>query len=82
MSDRMLQLSVILADLAEALWHWNGVVVDDDRGRDNKALCIALWDDGSGRVGTIYGYSDIDMNLELEFTDTDQLATYLDDYIG
>jgi hypothetical protein len=62
--------------LAELIDSWNDAAADDDRGRDNKVLCLTIWDDGSGRLGTVWQHVG-EMNTTCEFDNTDELVAYL-----
>lgn len=63
---------------------WNDAV-DDDRGRSNKALCLLLWDDGSGRLGTSTGSTGgcgLGFNEQHGFDTIGQLADYLSGWLS
>lgn len=62
--------------LAGLIDSWNDAAADGDRGRDNKALCLTLWDDGSGRLGTVWRHVD-EMNTQCGFDNVEELAEYL-----
>lgn len=49
---------------------WNDDLMDDDRGRGNDALCLLIWEDGSGKLGTQFG--DI-FNQQMEFDTPEEL---------
>ncbi len=48
------QLAQVFGELVCVIDGWNDAAQDDDRGRDNAALAIVLYDDGSGKVGTAH----------------------------
>lgn len=79
------QLQEVFDKLVEELYHWNGVAADEDRGRSNDGLVIALWDDGSGRVATHWGKDDQGhdvLNTQCEFDNVEQLVEWLSEYLG
>ena len=69
------QLIGVVEALTELIDEWNDNAMDDDRGRDNNALCLLIWDDGSGMLGTVFG--DI-FNKQMEFDNSEELCTALD----
>lgn len=50
------QLINLLEQLVSSQGNWNQTVADDDRGPNNNALCIILYDDGSGVIGDFSGF--------------------------
>lgn len=68
------QLITVVEALAELVDNWNDSSMDYDRGRDNNALCLLIWDDGSGRLGTQWG--DV-FNKQMEFDNPGELADQL-----
>lgn len=82
-----LKLAEALTDLIDG---WNDAGEKPDRGRPNNALCLILWDDGSGRIGTYMhpvafcenpgihnlSYNDV-INTHCQFKDCDELAAFL-----
>jgi hypothetical protein len=69
-----IQLITVVEALTELIGDWNDDAMDEDRGRDNQCLCLLIWDDGSGKLGTQYG--DI-FNKQMEFDTPDELADQL-----
>lgn len=66
-----------LVDLIDG---WNDAGYEpDEKGRSNHALCLLLWDDGSGRIGTSYlGHSDeVLFNEQFQFSSPRQLVLWL-----
>lgn len=45
------QLTSVIEGLAETVGSVNRAMEDDDRGTGNKAICLTVYDDGSGRIG-------------------------------
>lgn len=45
------QLTSVIEGLAETVGSTNHAMEDDDRGAGNKAICLTVYDDGSGRIG-------------------------------
>jgi hypothetical protein len=45
------QLEAVHDALVQIVDSWNDAAADEDRGRSNDALCLTLYDDGSGRLG-------------------------------
>ncbi len=45
------QLEAVVDAFVEIIDSWNDGDVDEDRGRSNNAICLTLWDDGSGKIG-------------------------------
>lgn len=45
------QLTAVIDALAESADSTNDAMADDDRGRGNKAICLTIYEDGSGRIG-------------------------------
>ncbi len=68
------QLTTVVEALTELIDNWNDDAMDDDRGRDNNALCLLIWDDGSGQLGTQWG--DV-FNKQMEFDSPEELADAL-----
>ncbi len=64
------QLITVIEALTELIGEWNDDAMDDDRGRDHNALCLLIWDDGSGKLGTQFG--DV-FNKQMEFDDAEGL---------
>jgi hypothetical protein len=44
-------LKAVVEDLVDLVDSWNDAVADEDWGRADYALCLTLFDDGSGRLG-------------------------------
>jgi len=70
-----------LEHLTVLIDEWNESPDPEDRGNSNDALCLLLWDDGSGRVGTVYQAPE-KLNEQLQFDNIEGLADYLMDWIG
>lgn len=75
------QLEAVVNELVAVVDSWNDAQADDDRGKGNNAICLTLWDDGSGRIGVRRwdgkdGLTTEDMH---DFADLDGLAKVLDD---
>lgn len=45
------QLEAVHDALTQLVDAWNDAAADEDRGRSNDAICLTLFDDGSGRIG-------------------------------
>jgi len=73
------QVTTVIEALAELIGDWNDDAMDDDRGRDNNALCLLVWDDGSGQLGTKWGdvSKHLIFNKQMEFDNADELADAL-----
>lgn len=78
------EIENVLNALAEIIDGWNDAAADEDRGRRNDALCLTVFDDGSGRLGRrCWTYSDKpgepDMDVEdwHDFDDADGLVKLL-----
>jgi len=83
------QLTNALSALADLISDWNDLAEDGDRGRDNAALCLTLWDDGSGRIGTFYDYKDdtgtfcdLSMNIQAGWNDMSGLVSFLMEWVS
>ena len=68
------QVITVVEALAELIDNWNDDAMDEDRGRDNNTLCLLIWDDGSGQLGTQWG--DV-FNKQMEFSNAEELADQL-----
>lgn len=79
--------------LFEKLVDWidgsNDASEDEDRGRSNDALCLVMWDDGSGKLGTVFPTEPPDFikdvglfNLQCEFKSCEELTEYLAPVVG
>lgn len=86
--DRQQQLTQVLHTLASVINNWNDLAEDGDRGRDNAGLCLTLWEDGSGRIGTFHVYDDdsgtfsqLTMNIQHGFNTVEELVSYLLDWV-
>jgi hypothetical protein len=44
-------LEAVVDALVGVVDSWNGAAADEDRGRSNDAICLTLYDDGSGTIG-------------------------------
>ncbi len=47
------QLEAVVDALVEIVDGWNDAMVEDDRGRGDRRLCLTLHDDGSGTLGEV-----------------------------
>jgi hypothetical protein len=65
------QLTTVIEALTELIDEWNDDAMDVDQGRDNNALCLLIWDDGSGKIGTQWG------DVFMEFSNAEELAEQL-----
>ena len=45
------QLEAVHDALVEIIDSWNQAAADEDRGPSNDAICLTLYDDGSGTIG-------------------------------
>ena len=73
------QVESVIEALTELINNWNDDSMDEDRGRSNDALCLLIWDDGSGKLGTQFG----DMfNSQIEFDNSEELAEALTSWLG
>lgn len=68
------QLTTVLEALTELIDEWNDLAEDEDRGRGNNALCLLIWDDGSGKLGTQFG--DV-FNMQGEFDGPEEFIELL-----
>ena len=69
------QLVGVVEALIELIDEWNDNAMDGDRGRNNNALCLLIWDDGSGMLGTQFG--DV-FNKQMEFDNSEELCQALE----
>ena len=72
------QLITTLEALTELIDQWNDDAMDEDRGRDHNALCLLIWDDGSGMLGTQFGNV---FNKQMEFDDSEGLCQALEPWL-
>ena len=82
------QMVALLETLVEWIDGCNDASQDEDRGRSNDALCLVLWDDGSGKLGTVFPtdppdfIKDVGMfNLQCKFDNCEELAEYLAPFV-
>jgi hypothetical protein len=86
---RKAQLQEVLENLAELIDGWNEEK-DEDRGRSNNALGIILYEDGSGRIGTVWPdpeqseqskqrgcFRDFTINTQGEFNNVEEFGDFL-----
>lgn len=73
------QLINLLNQLTHSQFLWNDCVASEDRGTSNHALCIVLFDDGSGYVGAV-DEQPAEINVHQRFDKTEELADYLIEY--
>ena len=70
------QIHDFLDALAELINDWNDLAVSEDRGRYNDALCLLIFEDGSGKIGTV-SYSDrVEMNQQGRFNNLEEFTEY------
>jgi hypothetical protein len=76
------ELENVIDSLVEIAYSWNQGAADEDRGPDSSALCLTLFDDGSGRLGR-RRWTGIPGNLDVEdyydFNNLEELARVLED---
>ncbi len=72
------QLITTLEVLTELIGEWNIDDADEDRGRDHNALCLLIWDDGSGMLGTQFGAV---FNKQMEFDNSEGLYKALEPWL-
>jgi len=73
------QLSTVIEALIELIDEWNDLAMDYDRGRDNNALCLLIWDNGSGKLGTQFG--DV-FNKQIDFYTPEELGEALKPWLN
>lgn len=68
------QLEAVIDGMVEIITGWNQAAEDGDRGPNNNALVLEIWDDGSGKicekktfgdVDTIHEFNNLDDLLEI-----------------
>jgi hypothetical protein len=74
------QLEAVVDALAEVVDSWNEAAADDGRGPANDALCLTIWDDGSGSLGRRSWGTPNEVEDWHGFQDTAGLAEILADY--
>ena len=74
------QLEAVIDALAEVADSWNEGATDDDRVKPSDALCLSLKSDGSGIIGRLGYYGD--MNPIHTFGCFDGLCRVLEDGEG
>lgn len=72
-------LITVIEALTELIDEWNDLSMDEDRGRSNDALCLLIWDDGSGKLGTQFG--DV-FNQQIEFNTPEELYQALKPWLN
>ena len=73
------QLIGVVEALIELIDECNDNAMDGDRGRDNNALCLLIWDDGSGMLGTQFG----DMfNKQMEWDNAEEFYEALKPWLN
>ena len=87
------RLHKVLDALVKLINDWNDLTYEpDERGRENAALVLELWDDGSGQLsksnGEAYDYHDgmkqpdtLLLNPQCKFKDLDELEIYLSEWL-
>lgn len=73
------QLEAVHDALAELIDSINDAGADEDRGRSNDALCLTIFDDGSGRLGCRKWFSTGETEDWSDFDNFDQLVEVLKD---
>ena len=76
------QLESVIDALVEIVDGWNDAAADDERGRANDAICLSLWDDGSGTLGRRAAWSINEVEDWHEFDNIDELLRVLLDGEG
>ena len=74
------QFQKALEALTELIDAWNDLGHEHESGHLNNALCLLLWDDGSGRLGTVFGRPET-FNEQTEFDSPAGLVDYLADWL-
>ena len=79
------ELYIFLEALRYFIEDCNDAVADDDRGRANDALCLVLYDDGSGMIGTmgmgIPAPTAGEMNVQCAFATIEHAVDFLADWL-
>lgn len=70
-------LESVIDAMAELIGDWNAAAEDGDRGPDNKAIALIVWDDGSGKVG-VRGWGS-EVEYMWDFNNTDELIRLIED---
>lgn len=65
--------------LCQVIDGWNESAEDGDRGRANDAICLTIYDDGSGSLGKRSWPSTVEVEDIYEFHDSDGLLKILHD---
>lgn len=73
------QLEAVIEGLVVIVDSWNDAAADEDRGRSNDAICLTLWDDGSGRIGRRSWFESNQVEDWHEFNNLDELIQKLRD---
>jgi len=73
------QLITVMEALTELIDEWNDDAMDEDRGRDNNALCLLIWDDGSGQLGTQFGDA---FNRQMEWANSEEFYEALEPWLN
>lgn len=73
------ELEAVHEELVSIVDGWNDAAADEDRGRANDALCLTLYDDGSGRVGRRLWYENSRVEDFYGFNNLDDLLKALVD---
>ncbi len=71
------QLEAVHDALVEVVDAWNDAAADEDRGWSNNAICLTLYDDGSGSIGRRRGKDTVEDWHD--FDDFEQLVKVLKD---
>ena len=75
------QLLEVVDSLTQLINDWNDADYEpDERGRGNNALCIVIWDDGSGKIGTVYKNPQ-ELNVQHTFDTSENLVAYLSPWL-
>lgn len=61
--------------LVNVIDNLNDAAEDEDKGRPNRMLCLIIYDDGSGRIGTSTNLENI--NTHLSFANIDELGEFI-----
>ncbi len=73
------QLEAVHEVLTELIDGLNDAAADEDRGRSNDALCLTVFDDGSGRCGRRSHFASNEVEDWHDFDDLAGLAKVLAD---
>ena len=75
------QIRDFLESLAALIEDWNDLAVSENRGRDNSALCLVIYEDGSGDIGAVREFDRMEMNRQGSFNNLEEFAEYLVEWL-